>query len=225
MNPVSQAQLRQFEERVMRSAHWVVAAGLAAASSGAAVAAEGLVPSASNPWPRWQGRLLVGTETALIQAGPLSYGSSGLKVGSASLLGDYYFARSIRGAGSAGGFRATSGVFLGARSSSSLLSTAPAQGLSGRAFNVDRRSINGLSVGNSADNGADPTPVPYLGLGYTGMAGKGGWGFSADLGVMALSPGSAVKLGRVFNGGQGLDDALRDMRLSPMLQLGVSYSF
>jgi hypothetical protein len=224
MKPVSQAQLRQFEERVMRSARWVVAAALAAAG-GAAVAADGLIPSASNPWPRWQGRLLVGTESPLIQAGPLNFDNSGLKVGSASLLGDYYFARSIRGAGSGGGFRATSGVFLGSRSSSSLLSSAPAQGLSGRAFNVDRRSINGLSVGSSADAGSDPSAVPYLGLGYTGMAGKGGWGFSADLGVMALSPGSAVKLGRVFIGGQSLDDALRDMRLSPMLQLGVSYSF
>jgi hypothetical protein len=209
----------------MRSAHWVVAAALAMAASGAAVAAEGLVPSPSNPWPRWQGRLLVSTESPLMQAGPMNFGNSGLKLGSASLLSDYYFARSIRGAGSAGGFRATSGVFLGARTSSSLLSSAPAQGLSGRAFNVDRRSIDGLRVGNSADAAADASAVPYLGLGYTGMAGKGGWGFSADLGVMALSPGSAVKLGRVFTGGQSLDDALRDMRLSPMLQLGVSYSF
>jgi len=66
--------------------------------------------------------------------------------------------------------------------------------------------------------------VPYFGFGYTGLPSKAGWGFSADLGVMALNPGSAVKLGRVF-GGQNLDDVLRDMRLSPLVQLGVSYSF
>jgi hypothetical protein len=61
-------------------------------------------------------------------------------------------------------------------------------------------------------------------VGYTSLYGKSGWGFSADFGLMALSPGSAVKLGRVL-GGQSLDDVLRDMRLSPLVQLGVSYSF
>jgi hypothetical protein len=62
-------------------------------------------------------------------------------------------------------------------------------------------------------------------LGYTGLSSKGGWGFSADVGVMALSPGSSVKLGRVFSGNQSLDDLLREMRLSPLVQVGVSYSF
>jgi hypothetical protein len=38
---------------------------------------------------------------------------------------------------------------------------------------------------------------------------------------MALNPGSGLRLGR----GQSLDDVVRDMRLTPVLQLGVSYSF
>jgi len=29
----------------------------------------------------------------------------------------------------------------------------------------------------------------------------------------------------VFNGSQSLDDTMRDLRFSPLLQLGVSYSF
>ena len=43
--------------------------------------------------------------------------------------------------------------------------------------------------------------------------------------MVSLSPGTAVKLGKVFTGNQALDDTVRDMRWSPVLQLGVSYSF
>jgi hypothetical protein len=146
--------------------------------------------------------------------------SQGLKVSGASLLGDYYFSRTLRGVGSASGFRATSGLFIGTHSSSLLLGSTSAS-LGGKAFNVDRRNVGMWSMSTSTDGSADQGAVPYVGVGYTGLAGRGGWGFSADLGVMALNPGSAVKLGH----GQSLDDALRDMRLSPLLQLGVSYSF
>jgi hypothetical protein len=150
---------------------------------------------------------------------------SGLKLSGATLLGDYYFTRSLPRLGDSGGFRATSGVFLGARSGS-LVSTGPATGLGGRAFSVERRSIGGLTLATASDPATPETgTVPYVGLGYTGLPTKGGWGFSADVGLMALSPGSAVKLGRAFTGGQSLDDALRDMRLSPLVQVGVSYSF
>jgi len=216
--------LRLFEELIMRSAHWVAAAAVFTSAAGSAWAlGDGLVPSDSGLWPRWQGRLAVGTYSPALRPDAVNLDSQGLKVGGASVLGDYYFSRSLRGPGSARGFRATSGLLLGSRSTS-LLSGGPAASLSGRAFNVDRRSINIGGLANPADNVADPGPVPYVGIGYTGLAGKGGWGFSADLGFMALNPGSAVKLGRVFNG-QSLDDTLHDMRLSPLVQLGVSYSF
>jgi hypothetical protein len=209
----------------MRSVHWVMGAALAAcaATNAAALEGEGLVAPDTASWPRWQGRLALGSTGPLFHLDAMNPDQSGLQVNAAGLLGDYYFARSLRSRGSGGGFRATSGLFFGSRSST-LLWSSQAPVLSGHAFNVDRRGIGGLSLA-STDGTSDPGPVPYLGVGYTGMAGKGGWGFSADLGVMALSPGSAVKLGRVFSGNQSLDDALRDMRLSPTLQLGVSYSF
>ena len=208
----------------MRSARgWWAAAVMAAATAGAVAGqGEGLVASDTGTWPRWQGRLSVGTGTPLLHPDTMNV-DSGLSVNGASLLGDYYFSRRLQGTGSGWGFRATSGVFLGSRSSS-LLWSSQTPGLGGRAFNVDRRSVGGLSVASSLDNN-DTSAVPYLGLGYTGMAGKGGWGFSADLGLMALNPGSTVKLGRVFTGGANLDDTLREMRLSPLLQLGLSYSF
>ncbi|HJV59987.1 MAG TPA: hypothetical protein VJ743_03525 [Albitalea sp.] len=210
----------------MRTARWVIAAGLSIGACGAAwaVQGQGLVPSADSVWPRWQGRLSVGLTTPLFHGDTLASSDSGLKVGGASLLGDFYFMRSLRGVGSGTGFRATSGLLLGTRSAP-LLSTPPSVGFSGRAFSVERRGLGGLSVAAGPnDPNADAGAVPYLGVGYTGLAGKGGWGFSADLGLMALNPGS-VKLGRMLNGAQSLDDVLRDMRLSPLVQVGVSYSF
>lgn len=205
----------------MRSAHWMAAAALTLSTAGSAWAmGDGLVPSDAGLWPRWQGRLSVGTYSPTLRPDAMNADTQGLKVGGASLFSDYYFARRYHGVGSASGFRATSGVFFGSRSSS-LLALTPSSTLAGSAFSIDRRSV-GLWTGSPAADAADP--VPYVGLGYTGLAGKGAWGFSADLGLMALNPGSAVKLGKVFTG-QSLDDALRDMRLSPVLQLGVSYSF
>jgi hypothetical protein len=204
----------------MRSAPWVAVTVLACAAAGAqAVQGPGLVASADQLWPRWQGRLALGTQASLLHPDAMNSDSAPLSVRGATLLGDYYFSRSLRGSG----FRATSGLFLGSRSTS-LLATAPAVGLGGRAFNVDRRHLGGISLPGN-DGAADPAAVPYVGLGYTGSWSKSGWGFSADFGLMALNHGSAVKLGRGYTGGQNLDDAVRDVRLSPLVQLGVSYSF
>jgi hypothetical protein len=66
--------------------------------------------------------------------------------------------------------------------------------------------------------------VPYVGIGYSGLkalrATGGGWGFSADLGVMALQPRSAVRFGQ-----QPAYETLRELQFSPLLQVGASYSF
>jgi hypothetical protein len=225
MKAVSQHN-RLFEELAMRSAiRWTVAALVTlVATSAAAVQGDGLLPAADKFGPRWQGRLSVGTDASLLRAESMQQEGNGLHVHSASLLGDYYFARSLRGTGSASGFRATSGLLLGARSTL-LLVPSPAALFGSGGFSVERRP-QGLPYlpGNPAYL-EQPAVVPYLGVGYSSLFGKGNWGFSADIGLMALDPGSAVKLGRVLGIGQSLDDTLRDMRLSPLLQLGVSYSF
>ena len=71
--------------------------------------------------------------------------------------------------------------------------------------------------------------MPYLGVGYTGLRSLkgtgGGWAFSADVGVMALKPRSAVRFGQALGGQNGLGDTGRDTQLSPLLQLGASYAF
>ncbi len=210
----------------MRSAHWMTAAALAVGPiwSTWAIEGNGLMPGHDNePGSHWQGRLSLGTLAPLTRADTTGY--AGPTLGGASLLGDYYFSSLSGAAGEASGFRATSGLFVGSRATS-LLSISPNSALAGRSFSVDRRSIGAFGLTSGADAApSDPTATPYVGVGYTGLSGKGHWGFSADVGVMALNPGSAVKLGRVFNGNQSLDDLLREMRWSPLVQVGVSYSF
>lgn len=59
---------------------------------------------------------------------------------------------------------------------------------------------------------------PYVGVGYSGASSRGGWGFNADLGLAAQNPG-ALRLG------QRLDDAVRELRLQPLVQFEMSYRF
>lgn len=126
--------------------------------------------------------------------------------------------------GEASGFRATSGVFLGSRLG--IWGGAAPTMLSGNLANLERHSFSLLTPPTLAEvASAERAFTPYLGFGYSAASLKSGWGFSADLGLLPLSPGSAVRLGRVFTGGQSLDDLLRELRWSPLLQLGVSYQF
>ena len=205
----------------MRTALWTVIALIASAPAcvAAATGGDGLMP-----WPQWQGRLSLTTSGPARHTDGLALGYNGLDVRGLSLMGDYYFAGPVPGRNSAGGFRATSGLIVGARSSSALFGNR--SNFAGRAFSIDHRRAAWASPLPALDASTpEPGAVPYFGVGYTGLSGKGGWGFSADVGLVALSPRSAIKLGRMLDGGQSLDEVLRDMRLSPLVQVGVSYSF
>lgn len=156
-------------------------------------------------WSQFQGRLSLGTASPSLRVEAPGFDTTSLKLSSLSLMADYYLITPPSQAG-AGGLRATSGVLFGSRSAPW---SSPG---GGGAFSIDRRSL-----GAPAEPGTDAGTVPYLGIGYTGLSLKGGWGFSADLGV------TAGRFGR--NLGQSLDDQVRELRLAPVLQLGVSYSF
>jgi hypothetical protein len=67
--------------------------------------------------------------------------------------------------------------------------------------------------------------MPYLGIGYSDYSLKSGWGFWADIGLVVQSPGGALGMGRVLSGALSVEDLARELRMSPMLQLGVNYSF
>lgn len=214
----------------MRSANlMIIAAAMALAPWVGAHAQNGLSTAGhGNPiWPQWQGRLALGL---MHPAGwPSAEALSGPQLSSLSLLGDYYFFRNTPASltrGAMGGFRATSGVLLGSASPRLLSGWGGASGLSLSKFGLSRQS---LGTDTAAVGAKDDAATPYLGLGYTSISVGGGWGFSADIGLSTLSGRSAVQLGRSgtapTGANQNLEDMLRDMRLAPLLHLGVSYSF
>lgn len=190
---------------------------LVASTAQAAEDTQLLTADGTEAWAKWQGRISIGTAAdwrpALGMQDHAVYRPSSL-----SLFGDYYLSRSIAGAFNAGGMRATGGVILGPRSLA--LAGLPGAGTGGT-YSIGSRLFGAVPMPYSNDNTGDTAALPYLGLGYTGLSARSGWSFSADLGLIAQSPGSVVRFGR----GQSLDDIVRELRLAPVLQLGVSYSF
>ena len=115
------------------------------------------------------------------------------------LMGDHYFAPDL-------GLRASGGLLIGVTGTSGV-----------RLGSTSRRAM------------------PYVGLGYStgGLSANrwGGWGLSADIGVQAARGAVDPLTGRALDssgaGGAGgnVADLLRELRLTPVLQLGVSYAF
>lgn len=187
---------------VTRPGWW---AGLLTATALAAQAGEGLqADDGTALWPSWQARL------TLTMADPAYGGTRTLR--QASLLGDLYLLthRAAAPTGWRGGLRATSGVVAGGLGLAAPVSLAP--------LATQLQSLN-------EPIGGEPPVWPYVGLGYSGLSLRSGLSVSADLGLVARQPGAASGLGRALLGQQGLDSALRQLDLSPMVRLGLNYSF
>lgn len=178
----------------------------------AAHAADGLVaPAADTLWPQWQARIAV--QTAALSPLALSSlldGSAGARaLQGASLLGDYVFASP-----SFGSFRATGGLLFGNAGGAPLLSAAA-----------------GPRLGLSVQSGAALMPgqdsagtLPYLGLGFSSVALLPSLSITADVGWVAGQSTSLAGGGRPLFGNQA-SYGLRDLRVSPMVQLGLRYAF
>jgi hypothetical protein len=134
----------------------------------------------------------------------------------ASLGGDYHFSRDL-----ATGGRPPSGF----RASGALLIRQPGVSLSDLAW--QSRAVTSLAAPQrlSEPGNQGISAMPYLGIGYSDYSLKSGWGFWADIGLVMQSPGNALGVGRVLSGSQSVDDLVHELRLSPLLQLGVNYSF
>ena len=198
-----------------------IGAALALAGCCAGVqAAEGAgLKTEAIDWPRWQGRLSLSSPSPSLPFNTPERASQGL--GSLRLMGDYYLSGSLLGPQRAGGFRATSGLLIGPRTQ--LLSgNEPG---TGGVFSINRSVFGQSPVVAPGESYPEAATLPYIGLGYTGLSPRGRWSFNADLGLVSLDGRGGVKLGRVFTGSQSLEETVRDMRWSPVLQLGVSYSF
>lgn len=166
----------------------------------------------SDANPRWQARLQLSSVDGGTEAQQPHLGGS--RVLSANLLGDYYLTKSGM-TGVSGGLRATGGLLLGP------LSMAQSSGglaLGSGPVAAGRRSLS-LS---GPDGYADNANLSYVGIGYTGRVTGGGLAFSADFGLMSGSYGG-LRLGR--SSAQGFEDAMRDLRFKPLLQLGLAYSY
>jgi hypothetical protein len=199
----------------MRQTTLMTAAALLSLAAAVAQAQNGLqLPTATPNWPQWQGRLALGQGPQTLNESP--------RWRSGSLLGDYYFYRHSMTSPTSpmGGFRATSGLMFGNAAPRLLTGLGPntTSGLGLTRTGLGQRSDGWLSE-------ADHATTSYLGFGYTLLSLRGGWGLSADIGLASL-PRSTTALGPGSSlGRSGLEDNLRDLRLTPLLQLGLSYSF
>lgn len=164
--------------------------------------------------PRWQARLQLSSVDNGSEAQQPHLGGS--RVLSANLLGDYY----LTGSGFSsvrGGLRATGGMLMGP------LSMAQSSGglaLGGGPLSAGRRS---LALSGPDAYALEPSGnLSYVGIGYTGRLQRSGFAFSADFGLMSGSYGN-LRLGR--SSAQGFEDAMRDLRFKPLLQLGLAYNY
>ena len=179
----------------------------------AAQAADGLAtPSAESLWPQWQARLALQTTVAprsnlwsLVERSSQPRTAQG-----GALLGDYYFAQPTLGH-----FRASGGLMYGAWGG------APSAAANGNRWGLLIQSLNGAQTAATDSLGT----VPYLGLGFTSAAWRNAWYLTADVGWVAEQPSALGGVSRALQGSLGWDQALRDMRLAPLLQLGIRMAF
>lgn len=178
-------------------------------------AADGLVaPAPETLWPQWQARITVLTATTSpLAASWADMGSAPRGLQGGALLGDYYFSNTAW----LSGFRASGGLLSGGLGGLPL-----ASGTAGPRLGVSLVGSNGPAYQPGAEG---PATVPYLGLGFTGPAWRTGLAITADLGLVAERPAAAGGLGRAMFGNQGMDRSLREMRVSPVMQLGMRYTF
>ncbi len=218
----------------------IVTAAACAAWALASHAGQGLAaPQAEAWWPQWQARLSlqaasvvsthrsssVGAAGGLAAPGSAQLAAQG-GIKSAALLGDYYFARPLSTYFS-GHVRASGGLMVGALGAAPISFDAPqARNAGGSAAPRLGLALMGSSAPPWGMLGVESAePVPYLGLGYSGSLWRDSISLTADLGLVSERPTAAGNVGRALFGNQGMNQALRDMRLSPVLQLGMRYAF
>lgn len=162
---------------------------------------------------RWQARVQLSSVDGSSDARPHLGGS---RVLSANLLGDYYLTSSGSSRLS-GGLRATGGMLMGPVS---LSQSSGGLALGSGPVAAGRRNF---ALGSMDSYALEPSAnMSYLGIGYTGRVHGSGFAFSADFGLMSGSYNS-LRLGRTS--AQGFEDAMRDLRFKPLLQLGLAYSY
>jgi hypothetical protein len=173
---------------------------------------------------RWPGRLSLVVRTAADWPVGRSTSQFATSTQPASVTANYYFI-TPKPSAPANGFRASAGLGLG-RLGTTWVGTFPL-GFNGSSM---RYRDAGASTSLPGDSPRDTHSVPYLSVGYTGAYAKSGWGFSADFGLIGVARSADSTNGASLEGGAsavqpGTDALFQQMRLRPLLQLGVTYSF
>ncbi|MFM8900319.1 MAG: hypothetical protein ACKOF9_10285 [Burkholderiales bacterium] len=207
----------------MRPIHLMTIALLGTAAAAPAQAQSGLLSPLSHNlvtaayadesrWPQWQSRLTLGLNL-------LSPLNNTTQLRSGSLLSDYYFYRHPlnTSVSSLGGFRATSGLMLGVPTPRLLVGQrAEFAGT----YHLGRHPALSLSAPQPLTDDNEDRASSYLGVGYTLWSLRGGWGLSANIGLAAARSNTTWGLGN-----SRLDLPLGEFRLTPLLHLGLTYSF
>jgi hypothetical protein len=144
------------------------------------------------------------------------------------IFGDYYLTGPGFGGGEiSGGLRVTSGLAFGAHAAP--LPAARPSGLLGHgrmASWSDRVSGGqGFGIQHPVQDPAARQALPYIGLGYTTLSARQRWSVSADIGLGGLRAGERVRFGSSNGHAQQVENILNDLRMAPVLQLGISYAF
>ena len=183
---------------------------------------QGLAVKGQSQWPHWEGRIgavidrpVNPVRDSFVLAHPMQ---AGLQMRSMHVLSDYYVG---------GGFRATVGLVSGEAGQAWWSS-----GDNGGGLNLSLQHIDSLGapVGLGQQRGLTlPQPNAYVGAGYSTRLSNQQqnevWRFNADFGLINTSGANGTSLASILQGERTLDEALRTMRMRPVVKVSVGYAF
>lgn len=183
---------------------------------------QGLALKGQTSWPRWEGRIgavidrpINPLRDSFVLAQPMQ---AGLQMRSMHVLSDYYVE---------GGFRATVGLVSGEAGQAWWSS-----GDNGGGLNLSLQHIDSLGapVGLGQQRGLTlPQPNAYVGAGYSTRLSNpqqnAVWRFNADFGLINTSGANGTSLSSILQGDRSLDEALRTLRMRPVIKVSLGYAF
>ncbi len=194
-------------------------AGESASDDGAS---QGLALKEHGRWPQWEGRVGIAMDRPInpvrdsfVLTQPAQ---AGFRLRSMHVLSDYYVGD---------GFRATVGLVSGEAGQAWWSS-----GDNGGGLNLSLQQIDNLGapIGLGRQRGLTlPQANAYVGAGYSSRLNNHKssevWRLNADVGMLNTNTASASRFYGVVQGDRSLDDAVRSLRMRPVIKLSLGYAF
>jgi len=183
---------------------------------------QGLALKGQTQWRQWEGRIGAVIDRPVnpvrdnfVLTQPMQ---AGLQMRSMHVLSDYYVD---------GGFRATVGLVSGEAGQAWWSS-----GDNGGGLNLSLQHIDSLGapIGLGLQRGLSlPQPNAYVGAGYSTRLSNQQksevWHLNADFGLINTSGANGTSLSSILQGDRTLDEAIRTMRMRPVVKVSVGYAF